>query len=315
MDTVAFLETLYRGIPHGYMEMRLIHEAKHFIKRLWKPLPMVDLNPQGIAKLHDLNTEYHIYHRVAVSMGRASEKRDIAMLPAIWLDIDDCSQSAYDRLLGMDMYPNIIVHSGGGFHAYWLLKYPVTTDSEKAWFEIERTMHGMILAFGGQADRVTRDITRILRTPGFVNIKAKYGDNKPVARVVFSDDSRYRFDLLHEMFAPLGAPPQPKVTRYIPTEALTRNLPNRVKNYLQYGVSTHRNNELYYCARAYLDNGYSQMEASNDLSPRARADGLPDNQIAATIASAFRNSPSPTASLPAHMRTFMAIEDMAGGES
>lgn len=313
MDTAEFLKELYRGIPHGFAEIRLIHEEKHFIKQMYRPMPVTDINPQGIAKLHTLNQEFHVYHRMAISNREASQKSDVIMLPAVWLDIDDCSSDAYNQLLGMDFYPNIIVHSGGGFHAYWLLVHPVTTDSERAWFEIERTMEGMILAYGGHADPKTKDITRILRTPGFCNIKSKYPD-KPMARVVFFDDTRYTFEALHNLYAPLGKPKPARVTRQIPQEALDRTLPNRVKTYLQTGAARgSRNQELYYCARAYNDAGYSQFDASNELSPRARMDGLNDGEIATTITSAFKNSRSVSSALPAHMRTFMAVEDSTGG--
>lgn len=316
LDTAEFLQELYRGIPHGFAEIRMIHEAKKWSKKLYRPLPVTDVSPVGIARLHEYNREFHIYHRVAISMEQKSEKPDIAMLPAIWLDIDDCSADAYNQLLGMNFYPNIIVHSGGGFHAYWLLVHPVTTDSERAWFEIERTMEGMILSFGGKVDPKTKDITRILRTPGFYNIKDKYGADKPIARVVFFDDTRYTFEALHNLYAPMGKPPVPKVTRYIAPELLDRQLPNRVRTYLQTGAARgSRNSELYYCARAYLDAGYSQFDASNELSPRARADGLNDGEIATTITSAYKNNANPTMNIPAHMRTFMAVEDTLRGES
>lgn len=315
MDTVGFLQELYKGIPNGYAEIRLIHEQKHYIKQLYRPLPVVDISPDKIARLQDFNHQWHIYHRMAISREQRSTKPDITLLPAIWLDIDDCSPDAYNRLLAMEFYPNIIVHSGGGFHAYWLLQEPIATDSANAVFEIERTMEGLQFDFGGAVDPKAKDITRILRTPGFYNIKAKYGE-KRLARVVFFDEARYTFETLHKRFAPLGKPAIPQITRYIAPELFDRTLPNRVKNYLAHGAARgNRNHELYYCARAYLDAGYSQLDASNDLSPRARADGLPDSEIAATIASAYKNTANRTMLIPPHMRTFMAVEDNLRGES
>jgi len=317
MDTVAFLQELYRGIPQGYAEIRLIHEAKKWSKKLYRPMPVGDINPQGIARLHEYNHEWHVYHRTAISMAQRSEKVDIAMLPAIWLDIDDCSTDAYDQLLGMDFYPNIIVHSGGGFHAYWLLTYPVTTDSERAWFEIERTMEGMILSFGGKVDPKTKDITRILRTPGFYNIKDKYGIEKPMARVVFFDDTRYTFEALHNLYAPLGKPKPPQITRHIPTEAYSSEYPQWVNNYLKYGrAEGKRNAALYGAALELRACGFSQGQVESDLIMRAVADGLDQSEAVKTISSAYRRDSVPTAKqLPAHMATFMAIEDNLRGES
>jgi hypothetical protein len=358
IDTAEFLQELYKTVPRGFAEIRLIyehraenvftteHDAKQYEQQIkasgspkrtlverhedkkthtvtysvdvagekkWRQLPIGDIQQRGLDMLHSLNTEWHIYHRTGISYQQRSTKPDIVMLPAIWLDVDDCSPDAYNQLLGMNFYPNLIVHSGGGFHAYWLLTEPVMADSKEKQFEIERTMEGMILGFGGKVDPKTKDVTRILRTPGFINIKTKYAD-KPLARVVFEDDARYTFEALHHLYAPMGKPKQAEITRYIPHEALDRTLPNRVKTYLQTGAANgSRNSDLYYCARAYNDAGYSQFDASNDLSPRARADGLRDNDIAKTIASAFKNSPNPSSALPAHMRTFIAVEDSTGG--
>lgn len=314
MNTVEFLQELYRGIPNGYAEIRLIHEEKHFIKQLYRPMPVTDVNPQGIARLHEFNQVYHVYHRMAISREQRSTKTDIMLLPAIWLDIDDCSPDAYNKLLAMEFYPNIIVHSGGGFHAYWLLITPVATDSESAIFEIERTMEGMQFDFGGAVDPKAKDITRILRTPGFYNIKAKYGE-KRLARVVFFDEARYQFETLHKRFAPLGKPKPAQITRYVPTEAYTSEYPKWVQNYLKYGrAEGKRNAALYGAALELRACGFSQGQVESDLIMRAVADGLEQSEAVKTISSAYRRDSVPAAKqLPSHMATFMAVEDSTGG--
>lgn len=320
MDTTEFLKELYRNIPHGYAEIRLIPAVRgkgSYIKQWYRPMPFTDFNQHSTERLHALNANYHIYHRMAISMAQASEKSDITMLPALWLDVDDCSTDSYNALLAMDCYPNIIVHSGGGFHAYWLLIYPVTTDSERAWFEIERTMEGMIVAVGGEVDPKAKDITRVLRTPGFYNIKPEYSE-KRLCRVVFFDDARYSFETLHNRYAPLGKPRMPQITRSMPDYTPDVDLlPNRVKNFIQHGVvnGKGRNTELYYCARAYLDAGLSQSQAEQDLVPVvtriAGKHTFTEQEAIRTIASAYRNTPNPAQ--VNYTRKRIAISDKLGG--
>jgi hypothetical protein len=165
-------------------------------------------------------------------------------------------------------------------------------------------MHGMILAYGGEADRKSRDISRILRTPGFYNIKSKY-DEKRLCRVVFYDDARYQFETLHRAFAPLGAPPQAKPKRYIPAQAYADELPQWVHNYLTFGAQEgNRNQKLFGVACEYAAMNISQSQAERELVSRAVADGLDSTAAMKTVASAYRyasrNTVKPTESYTQH---------------
>ena len=323
LTPAQFLTELYQPAKEGYAEIRLIHFTGDIsqVKKMWRPLPVGEIRQSGLDKLSELNSEYHIYHRVAISNQKRSKKPDITALTALWLEVDDTSAEAVQRLLDMANCPNIILASGGGYHAYWLLKEPHYIGSLEDRQEVERTLQGMIVAYGDGADPNCKDITRILRTPGFYNIKAKYGPDKPLAQVMWFDDLniRYRFSSLHNCYAPLGAPPRARITRYIPAQAYSQDLPKWVCEWLQnpHIKNKGRNHTLYVLARAYLDAGQSQGRAESDLIPLAQSlsgdHPLTANECMNTVASAYRNQANRTNQLPRHMSQFMAIEDTLQG--
>ncbi|MBV6438319.1 MAG: hypothetical protein IT319_06730 [Anaerolineae bacterium] len=57
--------------------------------------------------------------RPGLSRWQRGSVDDVVALPAVFVDIDDRSPDALARLRGFRVPPSCIVHSGGGFHAYW----------------------------------------------------------------------------------------------------------------------------------------------------------------------------------------------------
>jgi hypothetical protein len=312
-----FLQQLYRNVEHGYAELRLIHKTGDMskVKRIFRPANTI--HEGDFSVLAELNEDYHIYHRVNVSKTEDSKKANISAIVALYVDIDDSSDEALARLEEMNWPPTAVIYSGGGFHGYWLLNEPFVIASDKDRFEVERTMQGMILAYGAGADDKAKDITRILRTPDFYNIKEKY-ETPPLCEIVYFDDAefeRYSFERLHKAYAPLGSPERPTVRRYIPT-ITSDDMPRWVSAYIQNGApSGERNKQLYAVARWYNDVNKGQMQAEQDLIPRALADGLEQHEANATIRSAFHAPRNVGNSLPKHLRNLMAIEDGMDGNS
>lgn len=293
-DTVQFLQALYQGAD-GYAEIRLLHKSGDYrkIEKIYRPANTIHTGNFDV--LAEMNSDYHIYHRVNVSNGENSKKADISQIVALYLDIDDNSDEAYARLENLAV-PTAVIKSGGGYHAYYMLIEPLAIDSPDMVLEVERTMQGMILAYGDGADDKAKDITRILRTPGFYNIKDKY-DTPPLCELVYLDNDRYgrySFSSLHSRFAHLGAPAKPKVRRQIPPSAYSNELPRWVNEYIQNGASQgERNAKLYAVARGFLDAGKTQFEAEQALISRALADGLTQSEANNTIKSAYRNNANP----------------------
>lgn len=295
ITTQEFLHSLYR-YADGIAEIRLIHKSGDHrqAKKIYRPAN--EIHTGNFQSLSDANKEYHIYHRVNVSSTQDSKKANISQIVALYVDVDDNSQEAYNRLERMKYPPTAIIASGGGYHGYWMLRKPVLVRTPDNIKDVERTMQGMIFDYGAGADEKAKDVTRILRTPGFYNIKDEY-DPKPLCNVVYLDDDsfgRYNFHELYKLYAPLGTPEKPKIRRLIPTEALSKDLPKYVSDYIASGAPEgERNHRLYVSARFYLDAGKTQYEAEQDLLSRAQMDGLTASEARNTINSAFRNSPNP----------------------
>ena len=87
---------------------------------------------------------------------------DVVALPALFVDVDDPSPNALRRLQAASPTPSCIVHSGGGYHAYWWLDEP-TAD-----LELTRCLLcGLAAALHG--DRLS--VAQSLRIPSTVNTK------------------------------------------------------------------------------------------------------------------------------------------------
>lgn len=113
----------------------------------------------------------------------------------IWADFDAKSYmgktgaaSAFSEISHMRLVPQIVVDSGNGYHAYWLLDqdYPFA-DAQKVMKGIEYVHH---------SDHCS-DQARILRVPGTLNFKGEFP--KPVRLIRFDVFSpRYSLDSFFE---------------------------------------------------------------------------------------------------------------------
>jgi hypothetical protein len=125
------------------------------------------------------------------------KKTNVAPARVVWVDCDlDETPDALERLRAFQPRPNMLVDSGGGYHAYWLLRDPIG-DPDELRAQNER----LALALG--ADRQSADAARILRPPGTRNFKSEYGDPRPV-RLLFFDQLPLRS--LEEVVGALDVP-------------------------------------------------------------------------------------------------------------
>jgi hypothetical protein len=73
--------------------------------------------------------------------------------------------------------PSVLIHSGGGVHAYWLLDAPYLTDTQERIDAAKHMQAAWVGLVGG--DVGARDLVRALRVPGSWNYK--YEPRRPVA--------------------------------------------------------------------------------------------------------------------------------------
>jgi hypothetical protein len=136
--------------------------------------------------------------------GRARAKRlkeNASFIRAIWLDIDvkaapkgypDLAQAvaalrAFCTAKGYP-FPNALVASGGGLHAYWIASERMTPDE---WLPYAQALREAAVDFGLRCDAgLTTDEARVLRVPGTFNHKTTPA--KPVTLLHLTPD--YIFD-------------------------------------------------------------------------------------------------------------------------
>ncbi|MGG1254322.1 phage/plasmid primase, P4 family, partial [Brevibacillus agri] len=142
--------------------------------------------------------------------GRTS---DICYIPGVWMDID-CSEGTHKEsalpsfeeaelfISSLPLEPSIIVHSGGGYHVYWLFTNGIKIINSKESSELSelvRDFQNVIRHFGfqkGWSLDNTSDLARVLRVPGTINYK------NPLAlrevNMVSDSGTRYSVDDIRE---------------------------------------------------------------------------------------------------------------------
>ena len=155
---------------------------------LWrKPGTSCWINPQelerALARLDDrwATDTYFGVHPVGAPKSAYERARteDIVCVNALYADFDadgQDPQALLARIEAVQPAPQVIVASGGGFHAYWLLAEPVALSDDatrKDWAEIQRWWVRHV-----GADPAACDLARLLRVPGTLN--GKYDPPRPV---------------------------------------------------------------------------------------------------------------------------------------
>jgi hypothetical protein len=111
----------------------------------------------------------HVYFGVATRDGKAGKKENIVSIPAVWCDIDfkETPQAEADELLNQFLLPpTVLVHSGGGYHVYWIFNEPVGQEDIP---RLEETLKRIAVVLKG--DMKATDASRILRVPETLNVK------------------------------------------------------------------------------------------------------------------------------------------------
>jgi len=104
--------------------------------------------------------------------------------------------------------PSVMVLSGGGVHAYWLLKETYTTDNEDRLKAAQFLQSRWVDLVGG--DKGANDLTRILRVPGSRNYK--YDPPRWVQWHSANLDKQFDLTLLGSCLPPITTP-TPKIAQ------------------------------------------------------------------------------------------------------
>ena len=146
------------------------------------------------------NQGIDVYFGVNSRMGRGGGKDNVHWVNAFHVEIDygtlghkkesphETREDALAAITAFPMEPSIIVHSGGGYHCYWVLLNPVKVmliglDNIES---INRALSASLVG-----DTAT-DISRLLRVPGTFNLKIP--DNPRPVTVESYSGKRYQYE-------------------------------------------------------------------------------------------------------------------------
>ncbi|MCA0453959.1 MAG: RepB family DNA primase [Chloroflexi bacterium] len=203
-DTLAFLDVLYGRCNSLRSSACLTFTAIHPTEKYPAPSRHILLSDRAallntLRRLSDTNVMgWGAY--VAVGLRKPGLTRwkrgglsEVAALPAFYTDIDGLADATLIRLREARLPPSVIVNSGGGLHAYWLLEEP-TTDLQTA----RQVLHGLAQTFGG--DHLST--AQSLRLPGTVNTKPERTGTR--CHLIDLSDRRYSLSDF-QIFAQLGS--------------------------------------------------------------------------------------------------------------
>lgn len=172
-DTLAFLDVLFKRCVAFQSSACLTLTAIHHNGQHLTPSRHISLwdRPSLIDALHRLADTNRLGWGAYFAVGlrkpglprfRRGGDQDVAALPAFYVDVDSVMPETLANVRAFQPAPSVLVHSGGGFHAYWLLDEPMT-DINIA----RRVLHGLSKALGGDGLSPAQS----LRLPGTVNTK------------------------------------------------------------------------------------------------------------------------------------------------
>jgi hypothetical protein len=216
--------------------------------------------------------------------GKRALKTSVSTAPALWVDLDyghDKIGQATETLRRFTHPPTYIVATGGGVQGWWVLRSPLKIVNEAVRKAFEQTLRGLAKALRG--DTSVADVARIMRLPGFRNMKPDRGGY--MASIVVDDGPVYDFASFVG-YAALDNPPK----RYVPKRTTKpRNgkrprLTNRAEGFLQAGAAQGtRHSTLLHTAYQMQAKGFSKNECWDEAGQMAMSCGLPLKEVSGII--------------------------------
>jgi hypothetical protein len=172
-----FFEAIYgswqKDCQKQYLEIRLIGDGRVEQRFYSSPDEFITYDLRALLKAQERG-KYDIFFGVCPRSRKSGKNEDIAIIPALWADIDD--GGSFGKLMAFSPRSDIIVFSGHGYHAYWLLNKPVPANQNT-----QGTLRKIQKACG--SDSVS-DFARVMRLPGSLNLKEP--QNPKLCKVVFT---------------------------------------------------------------------------------------------------------------------------------
>lgn len=232
---------------------------------------------------HHLPSDFHQLDAKNQTAAIAEAQRTEAARIAIYKD------RALAHVLALSVQPSIIVDSGGGWHCYWLLRDTFTIENSEDRSLAQSVLYAWIDTVGG--DGGAKDLARVLRVPGTLN--HKYTPPRPVSFYHFDMGLLYDWSTILELTADKRVAARvssPTAPNEVTEEYVRKAFDDEIAKLA--ATSTNRNKQLFVTtanlAELIADGLLSESEVIAALESTARAIGLEDREIGATIASGLK---------------------------
>ena len=177
-----------------------------------------------------------VYVGVNPRIGKQGTKDHVLFLSSFHAEIDygsvghkkkpehETYEEALKTINNFHLEPSMVIHSGGGFHCYWILENPLcvadygTDTLENINKALSKSLHG---------DSGTHDLSRVLRIAGTINFKNPQSPRS--VEIVYMSGLTYAFaDFLEMLAASKDEPVKPKTKPDKKTVLLnpTQDIPN-----------------------------------------------------------------------------------------
>jgi len=153
------------------------------------------------------NSGLNVYFGVNPRMNKAGKMENVHYLTTFHVDVDygvdghkkkseyKTYDEAFEAIQAFHHQPTMIIHSGGGFHLYFVLTEPLMVENIGVEV-LENINKSLSIELGG--DTVTSDLPRILRIPGTFNYKEQ--ENPREVKTILDNGPKYNFEELAILF-------------------------------------------------------------------------------------------------------------------
>jgi hypothetical protein len=168
------------------------------------------------ASWEELNSYFSVHpSRIKRNPYEKLHIEDVAAINCLYAEFDagaGSKSTLFTHVADLDPQPNIIIDSGGGYHAYWLLLEPGVIGVDISREDAQKLQYAWVEMVGG--DEGAKDLARVLRIPGTLNTKY---DPARTVDIIRYDTGQIRPYTLDE----LSALAQPTIARIEEEKAAT----------------------------------------------------------------------------------------------
>ena len=294
-------------------------EIRTFDKNNYATQNFFASEPEAAKQVYQLLQQgIDVYFGVNPRTGNGGSKENVHYLSAFHAEIDygtvghekssihQTYEEALDAIQSFKPEPTIILHSGGGFHCYWVLSNPLKV-SDVGVKVLESINKALIKKLGG--DPGTHDISRVLRVPGTFNFKVP--DNPRPVSLIVNNHKKYSLKDFEQFISVETPADKPKQVNNVVNQQSQTIIPSisaididalpiseKIKNLIKHG------NDGSYLTRSEADMAVitvlvnkgmgeadiKQIFLSNGIGDKYRSHKAPDQYLKHTIEKAKKMS-------------------------